>query len=88
MKGKLLITNHIKEYRKAYGYSQEYLAKLTGLSQNSISDIESGKNGCTLGHAFLIAQAFGLYIEDVFSWAYVSENNPHNIHVVDGGLHV
>lgn len=88
MEGKILITNKIKEYRKAYGYSQEYLAKLTGLSQNSISDIESGKNGCTLAHAFLIAQAFGLCIEDLFSWAYMPKNNPHKIHVVSGGLHV
>lgn len=42
-KAKIFTTQEIKDKRTSRGWSQRYLAKLTGISQSRISRIESGK---------------------------------------------
>lgn len=68
---KVIIENHIKEMRMACHMTQENLAKNACLSQNTISDIETGKRGCTLEHAYLISRAFGLDIEEMFDFHFI-----------------
>ena len=46
----------IKELRKRKGFTQEQLAELINMEQNSISVIESGRNFPTLGTLEKIAQ--------------------------------
>ncbi len=64
----VIVKNYIRDFRKRLSWSQERLAELTGLSQNTVSELETGKHSCSLEHAFLISYAFGLDVEDVFKF--------------------
>lgn len=61
-----MIKNHVKIARQHKGISQTELAKLTGLSQNSISSIETGQYNPTVGNALKIAKALNLKVEELF----------------------
>lgn len=69
MKKKPPITNRIAALREAKGaMSQAELARVVGVSRQTIVAIEQGHYSPTLERAFLIAQHFGVGIDDVFGW--------------------
>ena len=58
--------NRIEEIRNAKGIRQEELAKLTGVSRQTISSLENGRYNPSILLAHKIAAYFGLTIEEVF----------------------
>ena len=58
---RITLGKSIKELRESFGFSQAELAKLAGLSGNSmIAQIESGKKNASVGTLNKIAEAFKL----------------------------
>lgn len=56
-----------RAYRQKLGWSQSYLAKLVGVSTNTISSIERGQFKPSIELCFMLKSAFGLkYIEQLF----------------------
>ncbi|MGN0436425.1 MAG: helix-turn-helix domain-containing protein [Wujia sp.] len=53
----------LKQQRKQMGYTQSYLADVTGLSTSFISDLENGKATAELGKALFLANLLGMDIE-------------------------
>jgi len=58
----------IKEFRKQRGFTQEQLAELVDMEQNSISVIESGRNFPTLVTLEKIADVLNVDISDFFNY--------------------
>ena len=58
--------NRIEELRKARGIRQEEFAKLLGVSRQTISSLETGRNKPSIFLAHNIAKIFGMSIEEVF----------------------
>ncbi len=58
--------NHLRKLRDEHGYSQEYLAKLLGVSRQTIISIENGRYDPSLPLAFKIARLFQQKIEEIF----------------------
>ncbi|MCR4923921.1 MAG: helix-turn-helix transcriptional regulator [Lachnospiraceae bacterium] len=58
--------NRIEEIRNIKGIRQEELAKLMGVSRQTISSLENGRYNPSILLAYKIANYFGLTIEDVF----------------------
>ena len=58
--------NRIEEIRNAKGIHQEELAKLMGVSRQTISSLENGRYNPSIMLAHKIAKYFGMTIEDVF----------------------
>lgn len=50
----------IKSKRKLLGYTQAYVASVSGLSVTFISDLERGKKTIELGKAIFLANLMGL----------------------------
>ncbi len=63
---KLVLKNRVKEVRQERGYSQEELAKLVGVSRNTISSIETGQFSPTAKLALVICIALDKKFEDLF----------------------
>lgn len=63
----------IKELRKRKGLTQEQLAELINMEQNSISVIESGRNFPTLGTLEKIAQILDVNLSDFFNYDYIDD---------------
>ena len=63
----------IKELRKRKGLTQEQLAELIDVEQNSISVIESGRNFPTLGTLEKIAQILEVNLSDFFNYDYIDD---------------
>ncbi|CDE93725.1 TPA: XRE family transcriptional regulator [Candidatus Gastranaerophilales bacterium HUM_6] len=63
----------IKELRKRKGLTQEQLAELIDMEQNSISVIESGRNFPTLGTLEKIAQILEVNLSDFFNYDYIDD---------------
>lgn len=63
----------IKELRKRKGLTQEQLAELINMEQNSISVIESGRNFPTLGTLEKIAQILEVNLSDFFNYDYIDD---------------
>jgi len=60
------ITKNLRKLRKAKGLSQEKLARLADVANNTIIKIEAGKNkNPTIGTVQKIAKALGVSIEDL-----------------------
>ncbi len=80
----LPLHNRIKEFREARGWSQQELAKRTGLSRTGISAIEMGKLIPSTLAALTLAQTFGCTLEEIFQlgaqqvvrWAWPPEGEP------------
>lgn len=68
MKYLVTVNNCIRKFRKELGISQNELSESTGISQNTISDLETHKRGCTLETAFIISDRLGRHIDEVFWW--------------------
>ncbi|MBZ3906245.1 MULTISPECIES: helix-turn-helix transcriptional regulator [Streptomyces] len=58
--------NRITELRAEHGWTQADLARLAGVSRQTINAIETGKFDPSLPLAFRLARLFGLKIEELF----------------------
>ena len=66
MDDSLVLKNRLKEYRKELGLSQDELAKMVGVSRNTISSIETGQFCPTAKLALVICIALDKRFEDIF----------------------
>ena len=66
MDDSLILKNRLKEYRKELDLSQDELAKMVGVSRNTISSIETGQFCPTAKLALVICIALDKKFEDVF----------------------
>ncbi len=62
----LVLKNRIKETRQLRGYSQEELARLVGVSRNTISSIETGQFSPTAKLALILCIALDKKFEELF----------------------
>ena len=58
--------NRIEEIRKMRGIRQEELAKMLGVSRQTVSSLETGRYNPSISLAFKVARCFGMTIEEVF----------------------
>ena len=58
--------NRLEELRHSQGINQYDLAKILGVSRQTVSSIENGKYNPSLELAFAIADFFEMKIEDIF----------------------
>ena len=58
--------NRIEEIRKQRGIRQEELAKMLGVSRQTVSSLENGRYNPSISLAFKVARCFGMTIEEVF----------------------
>jgi putative transcriptional regulator len=58
--------NRIEELRKTRGVRQDELAKVRGVSRQTISSLENGRYNPSILLAYKIARYFDLSIEEVF----------------------
>lgn len=58
--------NHLSEYRRERGFSQQVLADLLGVSRQTVISLEKGRYDPSLPLAFKLAAVFGCRIEDLF----------------------
>ena len=66
MDDSLVLKNRLKEDRKELNLSQDELAKMVGVSRNTISSIETGQFCPTAKLALIICIALDKKFEDVF----------------------
>ncbi|MBQ4590440.1 MAG: helix-turn-helix transcriptional regulator [Clostridia bacterium] len=60
--------NRVEELRKERGISQYEFARAIRVSRQTVSSIENGKYNPSLELAFVIAEYFGMKIEEIFLW--------------------
>ena len=58
--------NNIKQFRKSEGLRQEDMAKILGVSRQTIIAIENDKYNPTLELAMKIARLLQLHVEEIF----------------------
>ena len=66
MDDSLVLKNRLKEYRKELNLSQDELARMVGVSRNTISSIETGQFCPTAKLALVICIALDKKFEDAF----------------------
>ena len=66
MKDQLVLKNRLKEIRTSKGLSQSELAKLVGVSRNTISSIETGQFCPTAKLAMLLCISLDISFEELF----------------------
>ena len=62
----LILRNRLKEIRKEQKLSQDELAKMVGVSRNTISSIETGQFSPTAKLALVLCIALDKKFEDIF----------------------
>ena len=62
----LVLKNHLKEVRNEKKISQAELAKMIGVSRNTISSIETGQFSPTAKIALILCIALDMKFEDLF----------------------
>lgn len=62
----LILKNHLKEARVSLKLSQADLARMVGVSRNTISAIETGHFSPTARLAFILCIALNTKFEDLF----------------------
>ena len=62
----LVLRNRLKEIRKEQKLSQDELAKMVGVSRNTISSIETGQFSPTAKLALVLCIALDKKFEDIF----------------------
>lgn len=67
--------NRIEEIRNERGIRQDELAKLMGVSRQTISSLENGRYNPSILLAHKIAKFFGMTIEDVFIFEDLQEED-------------
>jgi len=60
------VQNRVKELRAARGWTQEELAKATGVSRQSINSIERNRYVPSLPLALTFARVFGCTTDEIF----------------------
>lgn len=58
--------NRIEEIRTLKGIKQDELAKMLGVSRQTISSLENGRYNPSIMLAYKLAKLFGMTIEEVF----------------------
>ena len=71
------ISDNIKKYRKARGYTQEELAEKLGVSPNSVSAWEIGRNKPLMDKVTIMAKLFNVKSSDIIGDSL--EENENNI---------
>ena len=66
MEDGLVLHNHLAEIRKGKGLSQAELAKMVGVSRNTISSIETGQFNPTAKLALVLCIALDKKFEEIF----------------------
>ncbi len=66
MDDKLILKNHLKEVRTEQKLSQSQLAKMVGVSRNTISSIETGQFYPTAKLALVLCIALDKKFEELF----------------------
>lgn len=66
MDDKLVLKNRLKEARSEHKLSQNQLAKMVGVSRNTISSIETGQFNPTAKLALILCIALDKKFEDIF----------------------
>ena len=66
MEDELILRNNLAEVRKEKGLSQSELAKIVGVSRNTISSIETGQFGPTAKLALILCIALDKKFEELF----------------------
>ena len=66
MEDGLILRNHLAQVGKEKGLSQAELAKLVGVSRNTISSIETGQFSPTAMLALIICIALDMKFEELF----------------------
>lgn len=66
MEDKLILKNNLKEARSEKGLSQAELARLVGVSRNTISSIETGQFNPTAKLALILCIALDKKFEELF----------------------
>jgi putative transcriptional regulator len=66
MEDELILRNHLKEARTEKNLSQAQLAKLVGVSRNTISSIETGQFNPTAKLALILCIALDMKFEELF----------------------
>lgn len=66
MNEKLVLKNHLKKIRAERKLSQTQLAKMVGVSRNTISSIETGQFNPTAKLAFILCIALDKKFEEMF----------------------
>ncbi|MFT8668841.1 MAG: LexA family transcriptional regulator [Liquorilactobacillus hordei] len=69
------ISDNIKQYRKARGYTQEDLAKKLGVSPNSVSAWELGRNKPLMDKVTIMAKLFDVKSSDIIGDSIENEEN-------------
>jgi len=60
------MVNHVRYYREKKELTQEELAKIVGVSRQSIISVEKGQYVCTTILALKLANALKVKVEDLF----------------------
>jgi len=63
------VARNIRRFRDAFGYSQEKLARMTGLSRIYISHIETCRRYPSVGVLMKICEAFSVTFSDIADWS-------------------
>ena len=66
MEDELILRNNLAEVRKEKGLSQAELAKMVGVSRNTISSIETGQFNPTAKLALILCIALDKKFEELF----------------------
>lgn len=66
MEGALVLHNRLAEWRRAAGLSQAELARMVGVSRNTVSSIETGQFNPTAKLALILCIALDKKFEEVF----------------------
>ena len=66
MEDELILRNNLAEVRKEKGLSQSELAKMVGVSRNTISSIETGQFNHTAKLALILCIALDKKFEELF----------------------
>lgn len=67
--------NRILQLRKQYGYSQGKLAKLAGVTRQTINAIENAKYSPSLELAFTLANLLNVTVDELFIMKGVDKND-------------
>lgn len=76
----------LKEQRKANGYTQMQLSKATKIPQQTISAYENGINVPNIDFCVILADFYGITLDELVGRDYGRERNPKNAYY-NNGIH-